>query len=88
MLKNFFLITLRNTIRDKAYFILNVLGLSLGIAGSILILLFVRHEISYDKFHTKADRTFRINCYAKLEGRETGQASAQAPQALHRTASI
>ncbi len=53
MLKNFFLITLRNTIRDKAYFILNVLGLSLGIAGSILILLYVNHEINYDKFHPK-----------------------------------
>ncbi len=65
MLKNFFLITLRNTIRDKAYFILNVLGLSLGIAGSILILLYVQHELSYDKFHSRADRTYRVNCLCK-----------------------
>jgi putative ABC transport system permease protein len=81
MLKNFFLITLRNTIRDKAYFILNVLGLSLGIAGSILILLYVQHEISYDKFHKKADRIYRINCYAKLEGKEISIAVTAPPQA-------
>jgi putative ABC transport system permease protein len=81
MLKNFFLITLRNTIRDKAYFILNVLGLSLGIAGSILILLYVRHELSYDKFHEKADRTYRINSYAKLEGKEMSIAVSAPPQA-------
>ncbi len=81
MLKNFFLITLRNTIRDKAYFILNVLGLSLGIAGSILILLYVQHELSYDKFHGKADRIYRINCYAKLEGKEMSMAVTAPPQA-------
>ncbi len=81
MLKNFFLITLRNTIRDKAYFILNVLGLSLGIAGSILILLYVQNEISYDKFHSKADRIYRINCYAKLEGKELSIAVTAPPQA-------
>jgi putative ABC transport system permease protein len=81
MLKNFFLITLRNTIRDKAYFILNVLGLSLGIAGSILILLYVQHEISYDKFHSRADRTYRVNCYAKLEGKEMSMAVTAPPQA-------
>ncbi len=81
MLKNFFLITLRNTIRDKAYFILNVLGLSLGIAGSILILLYVQQELSYDKFHSKADRTFRINAYAKLEGKEISMAVSAPPQA-------
>ncbi len=81
MLKNFFLITLRNTIRDKAYFILNVLGLSLGIAGSILILLYVQHELSYDKFHSRADRTYRINCYAKLEGKELSIAVTAPPQA-------
>jgi putative ABC transport system permease protein len=81
MLKNFFLITLRNTIRDKAYFILNVLGLSLGIAGSILILLYVQHELSYDKFHAKADRTYRLNGYAKLEGKEMSMAVSAPPQA-------
>jgi putative ABC transport system permease protein len=81
MLKNFFLITLRNTIRDKAYFILNVLGLSLGIAGSILIILYVRNEVSYDKFHAKSDRTYRINCYVKLEGKEMSIAITAPPQA-------
>jgi putative ABC transport system permease protein len=81
MLKNFLVITLRNILRDKTYLILNVLGLSLGIAGSILILLFVRHEISYDKFHTNYDRIYRINSFAKLEGNQMSVAISAPPQA-------
>ncbi len=81
MLKNFFLITLRNTVRDKTYLFLNVLGLSIGIAGSILILLYVLHETSYDKFHEKANRIYRINCYAKLEAKEMSIAITAPPQA-------
>ena len=81
MIKNFFLITLRNLMRDKSYLILNLMGLSLGIAGSILILLYVRHELSYDQFHINADRIFRVNCSARLEGKEIEAAVTAPPQA-------
>jgi len=81
MLKNFFLITLRNTLRDKTYLVLNVMGLSLGIAGSILILLYVRHEISYDRFHEKSGRIYRIIGYARIEGKELSAAITAPPQA-------
>jgi putative ABC transport system permease protein len=81
MFKPYFLITLRNLIRDKSFLILNVLGLTLGIAGSILILLYVRHEISFEKFHPKADRIYRINIYGKMEGKEISAAITAPPQA-------
>lgn len=81
MLKNFLLVTLRNTTRDKTYLILNVLGLSLGIAGSILIMMYVRQEKSFDQFHNNADRIYRVNSYAKLEGRELSIALSAPPQA-------
>ncbi len=81
MFRNFLIITLRNILRDKIYLIINVLGLTLGIAGSILLTLYVRHELSYDNFHAKTDRIYRINCYAKLEGRELSAAVTAPPQA-------
>jgi len=81
MIKPFFLITLRNLLRDKSFLILNVLGLTLGIAGSIIILLYVRHEISYEKFHPDADRIFRVNIYGKMEGKEISAAITAPPQA-------
>lgn len=81
MIKNFILITLRNMARNKAYLVLNVLGLSIGIAGSILITLYVRHENSFDRFHPHADQIFRINSYAKLEGKELSIALSAPPEA-------
>lgn len=81
MLKNFIQITLRNLMRDKTYLVLNLLGLSLGVAGSILILLYVRHELSYDDFHEKSAQIYRINCYVKLEGKEISVALTAPPQA-------
>lgn len=64
MLKNYFKIAWRNIVRQKAYSILNISGLSIGMACSILILLWVRNELSYDRFHTRAGQIFRLTCSA------------------------
>jgi putative ABC transport system permease protein len=60
MIKNYFKIAIRNITRHKGFSVINIVGLAIGIACSILILVFVSHELSYDKFHTKANRTYRI----------------------------
>lgn len=60
MIKNYIITALRNLWRYKLYTILNLLGLSLGLAVSILIYFYVKTELSYDKHFSKADRTFRI----------------------------
>ncbi len=60
MLKTYFKLAYRNIIRDKAYSIINITGLAIGLASSILILLWVQNELSYDKFHKNADQVYRV----------------------------
>jgi putative ABC transport system permease protein len=60
MLKTYFKLAYRNIIKDKAYSIINILGLAIGLASSILILLWVQNELSYDKFHKNAGQIYRI----------------------------
>jgi len=60
MLNNYLKIAIRNIVRQKLYSFINITGLSVGIAASILIMLYVWHELSFDRFHSKADRTYRV----------------------------
>jgi len=60
MLKNYLKIALRTIARHKAYSFINIFGLAIGMASSILILLWVQNELSYDRFNGHADRTYRI----------------------------
>ncbi len=60
MFKNYMKIALRSLWRSKVHFVINVLGLSLGIACCLLIVLFVKDEWTFDTFHTKADRIYRV----------------------------
>ena len=60
MIRSYLKIALRSMWRDKLHSAINVLGLSLGIACCILIVLFVRDEWTFDTFHSKADRIYRV----------------------------
>ena len=60
MLENYFKIALRNIKKHKAFAILNISGLAIGMACSILILLWVQNELSYDRFHPKAAQLYRL----------------------------
>ncbi len=60
MLKNYFKIALRNLRRNKVYSFINIFGLAIGITSSLLISIYIFDEISYDRFHEKADRIYRI----------------------------
>ena len=60
MFKNYFKIAWRNIARNKAYSIINILGLSLGICACIVIFLITSFEFSFDKFHPDKDRIYRI----------------------------
>jgi len=66
MIKNYLKIALRNIVKHKGFSFINIVGLAIGVACSILILLFVTHELSYDKFHEKADRIYRIAVRASV----------------------
>ena len=61
MLKNYFKITFRNLFRYKTYSFINITGLAVGIACAVLIMLWVRYELSYDKFNKNSDRLYRVD---------------------------
>jgi putative ABC transport system permease protein len=63
MLKNFLKIALRNLNRYKVYTLINLVGLSLGLMVAVLILLYVTDELSYDKFHVKGERIYKVVTY-------------------------
>jgi putative ABC transport system permease protein len=65
MLRNYLLTAFRTLWRSKLYSALNIGGLAVGLAVSLLILLFVVHEVTYDRFHAHADRIFRV--YGKFK---------------------
>ncbi|GAB3943997.1 ABC transporter permease [Spirosoma harenae] len=68
MLKNFIKIAYRNLLRQKSFSLINTIGLTVGLTCCFLILLFVRHELSYDTFQQKYDRIYRISYLPKFAG--------------------
>lgn len=61
MIRNFILLFFRNLLRQKLFSAINLLGLTVSIASTLLIYLYVQHEFSYDNFHHNADRLYRVN---------------------------
>lgn len=60
MIRNYLKVTLRNVVRHKGYAFLNIAGLALGLAGAILISLWVLDEMSFNRFHDNADSLYRV----------------------------
>ena len=60
MIKNYIKVAFRNFQRQAAFTALNVIGLSVGMAASLLILQYVKYERSFDSFHSRAEDIYRI----------------------------
>jgi putative ABC transport system permease protein len=60
MIKNYFKIAFRNLWKHKAFTFINIMGLAVGMTACFLIYLYVSFEVSYDTFHSKADRIYRV----------------------------
>ena len=60
MLQNYFKIAFRNLLRHKVFSLINLFGLTIGLACCLLIALFILDELSYDRYHEKADRIYRV----------------------------
>jgi putative ABC transport system permease protein len=61
MIKNYVVLFLRNLRRQKLFSSINLLGLTVSMASTLLIYLYVQHEFSYDRFHPDVDRIYRVN---------------------------
>jgi putative ABC transport system permease protein len=70
MFKNYFKTALRNLARNKVYSFINVAGLSLGLACAMLIMLYVKDETSFDKFHKNVDNIYRVVLKSNQQGQE------------------
>ena len=68
MIKNYLTVAIRNIARNKTFSAINILGLAIGMACCILILLYVQDELSYDQHHEHADRIYRVAAEGKVAG--------------------
>jgi putative ABC transport system permease protein len=81
MFKNYLKIAMRNIFKNKAFSFINITGLAIGMACCILILLFVRDELTYDSYHKNADRIYRLIALNRSGGEERFFAPIGAPVA-------
>ena len=81
MLKNYFKIAWRNFKKQRTFSIINVLGLSLGIASCFIIMLYVQDELSYDRFNNNADNIVRVIFKADISGGKINESVTMAPVA-------
>jgi len=71
MLKSYFVIAVRNLKKNRLYSAINAIGLALGIAGCLIIFVLIRFETSFDAYHRKAGRIYRVNLTQKTaEGQQ------------------
>jgi putative ABC transport system permease protein len=79
MIRNYFTAALRNFLKHKSFTFLNVIGLSLGLAASLLILQFVKYERSFDTFHTNAADIYRVQYNGYQSGKLNFECAAAVP---------
>ncbi|MDX9846154.1 MAG: ABC transporter permease [Tenuifilaceae bacterium] len=70
MIKNYLKVSIRNLISQRGYTLINIFGLAVGIASSLMIMLYVIDEMSYDKFHPNASNIYRVCLDAKIQDTE------------------
>ena len=73
MLKNYFLIAIRSFVKQKVFAFINIFGLAVGLASTVLIFLYIVDELSFDTIHPKADRTYRIGATVTMDDGNTFQ---------------
>jgi len=79
MLKNYIKIAWRNLIRDRTYSFINIAGLTIGLSACLLLVLFARYELSFDTFHEKSDRIYRITSVTQTENEVIERAYTPVP---------
>ena len=66
MFRNYFKTSWRNLLRNKAFSLINITGLAIGMASAILVLVWIAHQLSYDQFHEKKDRIYQLYNLAEV----------------------
>lgn len=79
MLKNYIKIAWRNLIRDRTYSFINIIGLTIGLSVCLLLVLFARFQLSFDTFHEKSDRIYRMTSVTQTENEVIERATSPVP---------
>jgi len=79
MVKNYLKVAIRNITKYKFFSIINILGLAIGIAGCLFVSMYIYDELTYDHFHEKGDRIYRMNLHGKLSDQEIFTTSTSFP---------
>lgn len=79
MIRNYIKVALRNLWKNKGYSAINIIGLAVGLATCLLILLYVWDELSYDRFHEKAGRIYRVDADIRFGGTDMKLAVSSDP---------
>ena len=85
MLQNYLKVAFRTLRKHKGYTFINIVGLAVGLACCLMIALFVRDELSYDRFHDDADRIYRVTIDAAIAEQEIRGPLSPAPMAATRS---
>lgn len=79
MIRSYITAAVRNLLKYKGYSLINVTGLAIGLAGCVIMLLYVQYEFSYDGFHEKKDRIYRLENHSEMSGIARKVAISPAP---------
>jgi len=77
MLRNYLTVGLRALAKNRTYAFINIFGLAIGLAAAVLILLYVRYELSYDSWMKEADRAYQLQNYYKADARGSEEMNLQ-----------
>lgn len=83
MIKNYFKVAIRNLLRHKFFSFINIMGLAVGMTACFLIYRYVRFESSYDSFHSRADRIYRVGVDVTSDSKKVHTYVQSAPVAIN-----
>jgi putative ABC transport system permease protein len=70
MLKNYITVAFRNILKYKFFSFINIMGMTTGITACLFIIIYISDEVSYDRFHSKADRIYQVGLHGKIAGQD------------------
>lgn len=88
MLNNFFKVAIRNILKYKFFSAINIFGMTIGLTACLMITLYVVDELSYDKFHAKADRIYQVGLHGKIGGQDLRVSNTCPPMAAALVAEV
>ncbi|MFN3841115.1 MAG: ABC transporter permease [Cyclobacteriaceae bacterium] len=79
MLRNYFTIAIRNILKYRFFSAINIAGLTVGVAACLFIFIYVKDELSFDRFHRDADNIYRVGLMGRMAGQEFNVSASSYP---------